>query len=109
MDLGWSCEYARGRFVQSSLGGPAWGRHVFTRTLQTPGQVRGDERYVLPSAPPIIFQLSPDGQTVDENDLAHERWCNHLAAKLLCVSVLDRFGDFVSDQVMQILRNFISR
>lgn len=36
---------------------------------------------------------------MEENSLAHERWCNDLAAKLLCVFVLDRFGDFVSDQV----------
>ena len=31
--------------------------------------------------------------------MAHERWCNDLAVKFLCVFVLDRFGDFVSDQV----------
>jgi len=51
----------------------------------------------------VLHQLSPDGQTTEENNLTHERWCNSLAAKLLCVSVLDRFGDFVSDQVMQSL------
>ncbi len=37
--------------------------------------------------------------TACENELAHEKWCNDLAAKFLCVFVLDRFGDFVSDQV----------
>lgn len=35
----------------------------------------------------------------DENLVAHERWCNDLAVKFLCIFVLDRFGDFVSDQV----------
>lgn len=35
----------------------------------------------------------------EENAITHERWCNHLAAKLLCVFCLDRFGDYVSDQV----------
>lgn len=35
----------------------------------------------------------------EENELAHEKWCNDLAAKLLCIFVLDRFSDFVSDQV----------
>jgi TATA-binding protein-associated factor len=40
-----------------------------------------------------------DGASMEENLLAHERWCNDLAAKFLCVFVLDRFGDFVSDQV----------
>jgi len=49
----------------------------------------------------IIPQPALDGQTTEENDIAHERWCNHLAAKLLCVSVLDRFGDFISDQVIR--------
>jgi TATA-binding protein-associated factor len=39
------------------------------------------------------------GATRDENDISHERWCNHLTAQLLCVFILDRFGDFVSDQV----------
>lgn len=39
------------------------------------------------------------GLTWEENEVAHERWCNDLAAKFLCVFVLDRFGDFVSDQV----------
>lgn len=40
-----------------------------------------------------------DGETLLENELNHERWCNDLAAKFLCVFVLDRFVDFVSDQV----------
>ena len=34
-----------------------------------------------------------------DNEIAHEKWCNDLAAKLLCIFVLDRFSDFVSDQV----------
>lgn len=37
----------------------------------------------------------------EENEVAHERWCNDLAVKFLCIFVLDRFGDFVSDQVCQ--------
>lgn len=50
-----------------------------------------------------VSSLNPllDGQTAEENSLAHERWCNRLAVKLLCVSILDRFGDFISDQVIQ--------
>jgi TATA-binding protein-associated factor len=36
---------------------------------------------------------------LEENYADHEHWCNDIAAKLLCVLVLDRFGDFVSDQV----------
>lgn len=39
------------------------------------------------------------GISWQENEIAHEKWCNDLAVKFLCVFVLDRFGDFVSDQV----------
>ena len=39
------------------------------------------------------------GPSWDDNLLAHEKWCNDLAVKFLCIFVLDRFGDFVSDQV----------
>lgn len=47
----------------------------------------------------MFLTTDSDGWSAEENDVAHEKWCNGLAAKLLCVSVLDRFGDFVSDQV----------
>ncbi|KIJ17139.1 hypothetical protein PAXINDRAFT_130724 [Paxillus involutus ATCC 200175] len=50
-----------------------------------------------------------DGVSTEENALAHEGWCNHLAAKLLCVFVLDRFGDFVSDQVVAPVRETVSQ
>lgn len=39
--------------------------------------------------------------SIEENEINHEAWCNNLAAKLLCIFVLDRFGDFVSDQVFK--------
>ena len=81
---------------------------MFTRAPQTPRQVRGHERQVLPSTVCIITQLLLDGQAAEENAHAHERWCNHLAVKLLCVSVLDRFGDFVSDQVIQTTRHIFA-
>ncbi|KAI9569000.1 hypothetical protein HD554DRAFT_2094527 [Boletus coccyginus] len=44
-----------------------------------------------------------------ENARAHEEWCNHLAARLLCVFILDRFGDFVSDQVVAPVRETVSQ
>ncbi|KAL0580433.1 TATA-binding protein-associated factor mot1 [Marasmius crinis-equi] len=50
-----------------------------------------------------------DGLSVEVNELAHERWCNDLSAKLLCVLVLDRFGDFVSDQVIAPVREMVSQ
>lgn len=40
------------------------------------------------------------GLSKGENDYLHEKWCNDIASKLLCVFVLDRFGDYVSDQVI---------
>jgi TATA-binding protein-associated factor len=72
--------------------------------LKLQGKSGGMKGRFLPSAVCVISQLALDGQTPEENDIAHERWCNNLAAKLLCVSVLDRFGDFVSDQVIKNLR-----
>jgi TATA-binding protein-associated factor len=59
-----------------------------------------------------IFQClttGPDNAAYQENELAHEKWCNALSAKFLCVFVLDRFGDFVSDQVIAPVREMVSQ
>lgn len=45
---------------------------------------------------PCVFVA---GASTSENATSHEQWCNAISAKFLCVFVLDRFGDFVSDQV----------
>ncbi|KAI8999034.1 SNF2 chromatin remodeling protein [Trametes punicea] len=45
----------------------------------------------------------------DDNLVAHEKWCNDLAVKFLCIFVLDRFGDFVSDQVVAPVRETVSQ
>jgi len=50
-----------------------------------------------------------DGHSRQCNNIAHEKWCNDLAAQLLCVFVLDRFGDFVSDQVVAPVRETVSQ
>ncbi|KAF7294767.1 TBP associated factor [Mycena indigotica] len=50
-----------------------------------------------------------DDGTRAENASAHEKWCNDLSAKCLCVFVLDRFGDFVSDQVIAPVRETVSQ
>ena len=47
----------------------------------------------------LMLILNPGGLSSMENEVAHEKWCNDLAAKFLCIFVLDRFSDFVSDQV----------
>jgi len=51
----------------------------------------------------ISVQILAEDLSSEENRYAHEKWCNDLAAKFLCVFVLDRFGDFVSDQVSTLL------
>lgn len=50
-----------------------------------------------------------DDVPLEENEIAHEKWCNDLSAKLLCVLVLDRFGDFVTDQVIAPVREMVSQ
>ncbi|XP_017054077.1 TATA-binding protein-associated factor 172 [Drosophila ficusphila] len=43
-------------------------------------------------------------QSRDQMDEAHSRWLEDAALRLLCVLCLDRFGDFVSDQVVAPVR-----
>ncbi|KAG0207805.1 TATA-binding protein-associated factor mot1 [Mortierella sp. GBA30] len=44
-----------------------------------------------------------------ENDARHNEWLEDLAIRLLCVFSLDRFGDFVSDQVVAPVRETCSQ
>ncbi|KAK7035735.1 TBP associated factor [Favolaschia claudopus] len=50
-----------------------------------------------------------DGVSTAENAMLHEKWCNDLSAKFLCVFALDRFGDFVSDQAVAPVRETASQ
>ncbi|KAG9012882.1 TATA-binding protein-associated factor mot1 [Tulasnella sp. 427] len=50
-----------------------------------------------------------DGASAEENAYNHENWCNQLAAKFLLVFVLDRFSDFVSDQMVAPVRETVSQ
>ncbi|GAA5886029.1 hypothetical protein JCM5296_007067 [Sporobolomyces johnsonii] len=45
-----------------------------------------------------------EGLKRDENEERHRVWAEDLAARLLCVFALDRFGDYVSDQVVAPVR-----
>ncbi|GAA6038936.1 hypothetical protein JCM8097_000582 [Rhodosporidiobolus ruineniae] len=45
-----------------------------------------------------------EGLTAEENEDRHTRWSEDLASKLLFVFALDRFGDYVSDQVIAPVR-----
>ncbi|KAL0841533.1 hypothetical protein ABMA28_015203 [Loxostege sticticalis] len=42
--------------------------------------------------------------TKEQMDDAHQEWLEDMALRLLCVLALDRFGDFVSDQVVAPVR-----
>ncbi|GAA5936334.1 DNA-binding ATPase [Sporobolomyces koalae] len=45
-----------------------------------------------------------EGVTALENSIKHEEWAGDVVARLSCVLALDRFGDYVSDQVIAPVR-----
>ena len=49
------------------------------------------------------------GKSKLENDKANESWLDDLACRLLCVLMLDRFGDFVSDTVVAPIRESVGQ
>ncbi|KAG9295858.1 hypothetical protein G9A89_006597 [Geosiphon pyriformis] len=49
------------------------------------------------------------GLTKSENQERHYKWLEDVAIRLLCVFSLDRFGDFVSDQVVAPVRETCSQ
>ncbi|KIW24153.1 uncharacterized protein PV07_09885 [Cladophialophora immunda] len=49
------------------------------------------------------------GKSRAENELANRRWLDDLACRLLCVLMLDRFGDYVSDTVVAPIRESIGQ
>ncbi|EXJ92454.1 hypothetical protein A1O3_01005 [Capronia epimyces CBS 606.96] len=49
------------------------------------------------------------GSSRAENDLANRRWLDDMACRLLCVLMLDRFGDYVSDTVIAPIRESIGQ
>ena len=48
------------------------------------------------------------GSTKQENETCHNKWLDDVAIRLLCVFALDRFGDFVSDQVIMIIMSNVN-
>lgn len=46
------------------------------------------------------------GKSRQENDILNERWLDDLACRLSCIFMLDRFGDYVSDNVRVLLQFF---
>jgi len=49
------------------------------------------------------------GRTKTENNNANRQWLDDLACRLLCVMMLDRFGDYVSDTVVAPIRESIGQ
>ncbi|KAI5305374.1 hypothetical protein KEM56_004610 [Ascosphaera pollenicola] len=49
------------------------------------------------------------GKTRAQNDAANKAFLNDLACRLLCVFLLDRFGDFVSDNVVAPIRETVGQ
>jgi len=103
------------KILEIDLFSPAWEvRHgaamALRELLKAQGKYSGTKGSTLlfGSAHSRIY-FSTVGASLAENDGCHERWCNALAAKLLCVFILDRFGDFVSDQVVAPVRETVSQ
>lgn len=49
------------------------------------------------------------GKSRAENDELNHRWLNDLACRLLCVFMLDRFGDYISDNVVAPIRETVGQ
>jgi TATA-binding protein-associated factor len=49
------------------------------------------------------------GKARAENDLLNRKWLDDLACRLLCVLMLDRFGDYVSDTVVAPIRETVGQ
>lgn len=49
------------------------------------------------------------GKSRSENDLLNHRWLNNIACRLLCVFMLDRFGDYISDNVVAPIRETVGQ
>lgn len=44
------------------------------------------------------------GKPRSQNDILNQRWLNDLASRICCVFMLDRFGDYISDNVVAPIR-----
>ncbi|KAI9796332.1 MAG: TATA-binding protein-associated factor mot1 [Candelina submexicana] len=49
------------------------------------------------------------GKTRTENDILNRRWLDDLACRLCCVFMLDRFGDYISDNVVAPIRETVGQ
>lgn len=49
------------------------------------------------------------GKSRVENDVLNRKWLDDLACRLLCVLMLDRFGDYISDNVVAPIRETVGQ
>ncbi|PWY95771.1 hypothetical protein BO94DRAFT_600390, partial [Aspergillus sclerotioniger CBS 115572] len=49
------------------------------------------------------------GKSRPENDALNRKWLDDLACRLLCVLMLDRFGDYISDNVVAPIRETVGQ
>ncbi|KAF7719292.1 SNF2-related protein [Penicillium ucsense] len=50
-----------------------------------------------------------EGKSRQENDALNRRWLDDLACRLICVLMLDRFGDYISDNVVAPIRETVGQ
>ncbi|OQE25452.1 hypothetical protein PENSTE_c006G04918 [Penicillium steckii] len=50
-----------------------------------------------------------EGKSREENDKLNRQWLDDLACRLLCVLMLDRFGDYISDNVVAPIRETVGQ
>lgn len=50
-----------------------------------------------------------EGKSREENDALNRQWLDDLACRLLCVLMLDRFGDYISDNVVAPIRETVGQ
>ncbi|KAJ6036608.1 hypothetical protein N7540_000887 [Penicillium herquei] len=50
-----------------------------------------------------------EGKTRAENDALNRKWLDDLSCRLLCVLMLDRFGDYISDNVVAPIRETVGQ
>ena len=79
--------------------GAAMGLRELLKLQGRCGGMRGRCGALITDLVLINFLYLADDLSALENETAHEKWCNDLAAQLLCIFVLDRFSDFITDQV----------
>ena len=49
------------------------------------------------------------GKSKESNDKTNDRWLNDLACRLCCILMLDRFGDYISDNVVAPIRETVGQ